>query len=366
MSAATPTSTPNFSAQGSPGVPFATFNNLSVAAVIFASLSALFGVYMVLFVLAIWSTYRRSGSPYKGLRIVTSILFVTLLIHYIVHSVMFGQSRLVNPPTDLEWISTIPLTFIGAITTVFAGFLCDGLVAWRFYIVYGRKRWAFYAPIAAVTINLLFGLSGTFQIFAFYHSTWEYDHTFQLTTFRISAAWGWLTFSINTILSGAIIAKIIHVSRYAIRNDAVAPYGESRCNTALAAITESALVTWIGLLLYEVASLAPTGHITDASTVGYVIIIPVFFVGLVDDFWIATSVDVFMDGQGISQCLITVRLGFANDSFDQENKKILGLSMSNKGNSRLKEISITVTHEATSDRESEKAHSDVVDISGEV
>lgn len=32
--------------------------------------------------------------------------------------------------------------------------------------------------------------------------------------------------------------------------------------TALEAVVESALVTWLGLLLYEISSLAPTGGIT--------------------------------------------------------------------------------------------------------
>ncbi|KAI0690053.1 hypothetical protein BC835DRAFT_1418064 [Cytidiella melzeri] len=341
MDAATPSPSPSLA----PSVPFTTFNNLSVIAVIFAGLSALFGVYLVLFVLAIWSTYRRSGSPFKGLRIVTIVLFVNLLIHYIVRSITFGQSRVIQPPADQLQISTIPITFIGTITTTVAGFLCDGLVAWRFYVVYGRKRWAFYVPAVAVILNLLLGLSGDFQQLSFYHSAWNYTHFYHLTAFRISAAWGWFTFITNTILSGAIIGKIIHVSRKANRNNAAAPYGESRYNTVLVAITESALVTWIGLLLYEVASLAPTGHITTAWNVGYVMIciIPIFF--------------------GISQCLITVRLGFANDGFDRESKHIIGLPRSDEGRSIQKEISITVTHETsmTSDQETEKAH-DVAEV----
>jgi hypothetical protein len=35
-----------------------------------------------------------------------------------------------------------------------------------------------------------------------------------------------------------------------------------RYNNALRAVIESALVTWIGILIYEITSLAPKGHIT--------------------------------------------------------------------------------------------------------
>ena len=36
--------------------------------------------------------------------------------------------------------------------------------------------------------------------------------------------------------------------------------------TALRAVIESALVTWISILLFEIASLAPSGHVTVCST----------------------------------------------------------------------------------------------------
>lgn len=68
-----------------------SFHLLSIAAVIFCSLSALFGelsdttarirlivacfagVYLVLFFLAIWSTYKRQGVAQRRLRIVTIV-----------------------------------------------------------------------------------------------------------------------------------------------------------------------------------------------------------------------------------------------------------------------------------------------------
>ncbi len=67
-------------------------------------------------------------------------------------------------------------------------------------------------------------------------------------------------------------------------------------DNALHAVIESALVTWIGILIYEITSLAPMGHITVRTmrlglqevlneggqtdlNVGYVMlqIIPIFF-----------------------------------------------------------------------------------------
>lgn len=41
--------------------------------------------------------------------------------------------------------------------------------------------------------------------------------------------------------------------------------------TALEAIVESALVTWVGLLLYEIATFAPTGGITVGISVTFVL-----------------------------------------------------------------------------------------------
>lgn len=33
------------------------------------------------------------------------------------------------------------------------GLLSDGLVAWRFYIIYERRRWALYVPTIFVILN---------------------------------------------------------------------------------------------------------------------------------------------------------------------------------------------------------------------
>ena len=38
-------------------------------------------------------------------------------------------------------------------------------------------------------------------------------------------------------------------------------------NTAIRAMIESAFVTWLGILILEITSLAPTGHVTVRSHV---------------------------------------------------------------------------------------------------
>lgn len=130
---------------------------------------------------------------------------------------------------------------------------------------------------------LVLGLSGDFQHIWFYHNTWLYTIGFKLRALQINVAWGWFTFSINTTLSAGIIGKIMcvtvmplilhsprlilyrYTSRKADRLKIAHPYRGNPYHMALAAVVESALVIWIGLLLYEVAELAPTGYVTVST-----------------------------------------------------------------------------------------------------
>jgi hypothetical protein len=89
------------------------------------------GVYFVLFVLAVWSTYRQTTSAAKKLRLVTVLLYVqpstllcctspvfvhsflVLLTHFITRSLEFSRARL-QIDTDREMYRwSIPLTFLG-------------------------------------------------------------------------------------------------------------------------------------------------------------------------------------------------------------------------------------------------------------
>lgn len=102
-----------------------------------------------------------------------------------------------------------------------------------------------------------------------------------------------------------------------------------RYAVVIEAIVESALVTWIGFLLYEIAAFAPTGHVAvspclseyrfmaltvlqNEMNVGYVLVCmtPAYFVSTTLPHS-GTGSSLISVLQGISQCLITARLGFA-------------------------------------------------------
>ncbi|KAI0771376.1 hypothetical protein BC629DRAFT_1595617 [Irpex lacteus] len=262
-------------------IPDATaFQNVGTLGVVFSALSALFGVYVVIFSLAVWLTFRRAGALYRNLRIVSIGLFTVLLAHYICRGIIFSQSRIINPPQDMLRLSTIPLSFIAAVTSTLAGLISDGLLAWRFYVVYGRHPWALWIPMSMIILNTCLGLAANFQILAFYSNEQKYLHFYQLSVLKVDVAWCWFTFAINTALTGAISGKIIYISQTANKDTVTRLYGGGHHNTALLAVVESALVTWIGLLMYGIASIAPTGGVTQALNVGFVMacIIPIFFV----------------------------------------------------------------------------------------
>ena len=96
---------------------------------------------------------------------------------------------------------------------------------------------------------------------------------------KMGAAWGWSMFAINTTLTTSILVKITYVrpslESCSISHDSVSlsrvahssramSYSHKKMPyaSAIEAIVESALVTWIGLLFYEVTALAPEGHYT--------------------------------------------------------------------------------------------------------
>lgn len=277
-------------------VPIQTpFQNLSTMAVVFCTLSALFGAYVVLTAIAVWSTYRRyQETAYKRLLWVTVILFLVLCAHYSARAFTFGRARIENPGPNEESRWTVPLIFVGAITSTISGLISDGIVAWRFYNIYGKPRWALYVPAAAVIITALLGFSGDFQQLAIYRSLDLYNDHIVMIALDVNAAWGWCIFTVNTILTGSIIGRIIYAYRSANAH-LESSVSNQPYSTIIKAFVESALVTWIGLLLYEIASLAPTGGITANFDIGYVMvcITPIFF--------------------GISQCLITARLALRGD-----------------------------------------------------
>ncbi|KAI9452560.1 hypothetical protein BJY52DRAFT_1292328 [Lactarius psammicola] len=275
-----------------------TLQTLQITAIALASLSGLFGVYFVLFVLAIWSTYRQGTTSSKTLRWITILLFIDLLLHLITRSLEFARARL-QIDTDEELLTwSIPLTFLGNITTTFAALLSDGTLAWRFYIVFGRKKWALYLPAAAVMINTLLCWSADFQHLGIYANKDFYENTLLPVTLDITVAWGWFIFVNNTLMTGGILYKIMWANRVmgGMNKKGLRVSTSRKYNNAIRAVIESAFVTWLGILILEITSLAPTGRITTELDVGFVMldIIPIFF--------------------GISQCMITARLGLTRET----------------------------------------------------
>ncbi|KAH9035055.1 hypothetical protein EDB84DRAFT_1485844 [Lactarius hengduanensis] len=259
-----------------------TLQTLQITAITLASLSGLFGVYFILFVLAVWSTYQRGSSSSKRQRWVTILLFIVLLAHFITRALEFSRARLQNDSDRelLRW--SIPLTIVGNVTTTSAALLSDGTLAWRFYIIFGKEKWALYLPTTAVVMNALLCWSADAQHLAIYFNRDFYENTLLPVTLYITVAWGWFIFLTNTLLTGGILYKLIwvtHTRRRGLRNDGLWLLPSQKNGNALRAVIESALVTWIGILIYEITSLAPMGYITTDLNVGYVMleIIPIFF-----------------------------------------------------------------------------------------
>lgn len=193
------------------------------------------------------------------------------------------------------------------------------------------------------------GFSGDFQIFTFYGNIPSfYGHIYDIE-FKINAAWGWTILATNSIFIGLIIARIVYAFWNTVRvcqmliffyhrhvsnqfpSEQVPRVRNVHYATLIAAIVESGLVTWIGLLLYGITSVAPTGHITvsfaafctllvnlidfsrqtnmDAGFV-MICIVPVFFVSR--KCIPSTEATALPFCQGISQCLMIVRLSLSN------------------------------------------------------
>ncbi|KAF7796699.1 hypothetical protein EIP86_007882 [Pleurotus ostreatoroseus] len=284
--------------------------SLSIQAVVFASMCGLSGVYFTLFVLAIVSTLRKNDRASKNLRKVTIALFLVLSTHFTCRCLDFSRARIVPQPADerFEWMT--PLLFIESLCTRTVGTISDGLLAYRFWVIFNKKRWALFIPMTAIGITAckistpksttqpvlttddaaVLGLAASASTLAVYRHKGDaaWANRVSVVMLKMGAAWGWSMFAINTTLTTSILVKILRVAR----SSKAMSYTHKKMPyaSALEAIVESALVTWIGLLFYEVTALAPEGHYTNDLNVGTVAIciLPFFF--------------------GISQCLITVRL----------------------------------------------------------
>ncbi|KAJ3559341.1 hypothetical protein NM688_g408 [Phlebia brevispora] len=279
----------------------------------FCALCALYGVYFTLFCLALWAAYQKKERAYKRLRCISVILFVDVTLHLSGQAVLFARARVVPGPADERDKSIVPMSVLQGLTTTVAGLLSDSLLAWRFYIIFDRP-WARFVPAGLIIINTLLALSANFLPLTVYYNADLYESRLRRSSLVILATWGWFMVVMHTVLTISIIAQILYVpgigyfisrpsslplmrvSRRPMKLSSGDTATQSKYNDILRAFTESFLVTWIGLLMYEIASFAPSGGITTNIDVGYVMgtILPVFF--------------------GLSQCLITARLGLTNIS----------------------------------------------------
>ncbi|GJE86380.1 hypothetical protein PsYK624_024600 [Phanerochaete sordida] len=268
-------------------VPEIAFQLLSIEATLFTSITGLFGVYVVLFVLALWATYRRTNKAKARLRILTWVLVVDICVHYTMRTVAFAKVRVPTLEDNDMLVWYVPVNMVAFFTSITAGLISDGLLAWRLYVVWGCARWTLWMSATAVITTAMVGFASDLQGLGFYHNAGTYVAHLEDVGFEVNIAWCWLMFGTNTLLTGAVIGRIVYLARAApVRSVGGLPYAK-----IIEATVESALVTWFGLVFYGIATVAPQGRVTTNLNIGFVLgcIIPLFF--------------------GISQCLITARLG---------------------------------------------------------
>lgn len=138
------------------------------------------------------------------------------------------------------------------------------------------------------------------------------------------------------------------------------------------------MVTWIGLLLYEICSLAPNGHVVVSTCLLYQTIVPIQIRRLVDQLrrWLCdglctprflrtcsqsiTCVSILKKCfglQGISQCLIVMRVALTNEMTKSTPKVVSGNTFSsNSQPSAYTADSKTVTFGTDSDSSAVKPY----------
>ena len=119
--------------------------------------------------------------------------------------------------------STFPL-YIQAVS--FQGLLSDATLAWRFYVVFNKAKWALYLPAAWVVFNTCGSLGRTpvswltcFNVvlcwsadplpLVAYSRPEYYENTLLPITLDIAVAWGWSMFVLNSLMTSGIIYRIM-------------------------------------------------------------------------------------------------------------------------------------------------------------
>jgi len=183
---------------------------------------------------------------------------------------------------------------------VVAGLLSDGVLAWRFYALYDRKRWTLFIPGALLAATLGEGIYTASKIIS--EDQWIDDASLGKVYFiSTNPAWAWLMLATNTVLTVLILARLVYRASYSKRlfsKGNLRNLFRHRHIVAVEAVIESALVSWVGLLVLAItAGISFHSDIDDDS-----------------NDWAYTSYIILPYLFGISQCLITVRLGFARQA----------------------------------------------------
>lgn len=58
------------------------------------------------------------------------------------------------------------------------------------------------------------GFAGDLEYLDYYGNATFYNNRLHLISFKINAAWGWCMFAINSVLSGAIVGKVMCVQAF--------------------------------------------------------------------------------------------------------------------------------------------------------
>jgi len=126
------------------------------------------------------------------------------------------------------------------------------------------------AIFSAPYLDVVLCWSADAQHLAIYFNRDFYENTLLPVILNITMAWGRFIFFSNTLMTGGILDlyKVMWGTRAVreLRNDGLLVLVCSQTyDNAFRAVIESALVTWVGILIYEITSLAPTGRITVLS-----------------------------------------------------------------------------------------------------
>lgn len=157
-------------------------------------------------------------------RLIKAASSLYLLIHFYRDTVFLQLS---------QYVKLNSISFRAPDRILLQGLLSDGLLAHRFWVIFDRKRWALYIPATFVIVtgsackflavihrsrltqhNPVLGLGESLVNLGVYihRGSLDYYFTLGVDVLKISAAWGWSMFFVNTVMTLSILVKIMYVS----------------------------------------------------------------------------------------------------------------------------------------------------------